>query len=652
MKRKIENETFFRELTLDRKGMNTEARIVPAALSSETEVPRWFGREVLAHESGAVDLSRAVDGLPLLFSHDHNQPIGLAENVRLDGDKLRADLRFSNNAKASEVWGDVRDGFLKNISIGYRVRKWEENDKDDVVRVTDWELLEASVVTVPADAAVGINRGQDFNGDQEMTDKDKTADGADKGQPTNVVDYKAARDSAKADGMIEGARAEAKRRDEIDNLFKGVRYQGEEYQGLRKALIDNGDSIERARDELLKLVGSTSEPLASGDYKQDRGIITGGATDGDKFIEAMGRALEVRTNIEKDKERIREIRSTEFASMNMGDMAREYCRRNKIPTGGLSRDQIVGAAMRGNGITHSASDFSNVLENIATKSLLSGWSEAPETWQTWTRQGSLPDFKQASRTGVSAFSDLDIVYENGEYKYGTFSDLKENIQLVTYGKLFGISRQAIANDDLDALSATPYRMGRAASRKVGDQVYGTLYSNSGVGPTLNQDSTALFDAAGHSNYLASGSGGAPTVTTLNVAEVAMGTQTDPSGAAYLNIEPRYLIVPKALANTCRVLVAAQYDPAGTAGTLTPNPFSGRLDVVVEPRLDANLSTGWYLAGDQNMWDTIEVAFYEGRQEPYLEQKDGWNTDGVEFKVRIDCAVAALDYRALYKNYGA
>jgi len=650
-KDKIEGETLYRELILDRKGIDQETRVVPASLSSEIEVPRWFGREVLVHDADSADLSRAAEGLPMLFGHNHESPIGLAENVRLDAGVLRADLRFSNNSKATEVWNDVREGFLKNISIGYQVRKWEENDLDDIVRVTDWQLLEASVVTVPADASIGINRGQDNGEGKTMTEEVGTRETG----KTNVLDYQAARDSAKAEGIVEGQRAERARIDQIEELFIGERFKGSEYQGLRKTLIDNGDSIETARSQLLKLVGSTAEP-ATGEYRQDRparGEVQGGETDAEKFAEGMSRAIMVRVGTETDKKIVDEVRENEFVSMTIAEMAREYLRRNSVNVAGMSRDKLVGTALtlkRAGSMGHSTSDFDNILENIAGKALLMGYDEAPETWASWCRSGSLSDFKQASRTGISAFSDLDLIYESGEYKFGNVSDLKETLTLLTYGKMFNISRQALVNDDLNALGNIPRAMGRAASRKVGDLAYGVLTANA----ALNQDSTTLFHAD-HSNYIASGSGAAPSVATVDAGFTAMATQTDPSTNATLNIMPSFLLVPHALRMTADILATAAFDPTASASLANnqPNPFQGRLQVVADARLDSFLATGWYLAANPNTGaDTVEVAFLDGQQAPYLEQKDGWNSDGVEYKVRIDAVAGALDFRGLYYNYGA
>ena len=48
---------------------------------------------------------------------------------------------------------------------------------------------------------------------------------------------------------------------------------------------------------------------------------------------------------------------------------------------------------------------------------------------------------------------------------------------------------------------------------------------------------------------------------------------------------------------------------------------------------------------------MTVFFLNGNQTPYLESREGFNMDGVEYKVRIDCGAKAVDWRALYKNDG-
>jgi hypothetical protein len=459
-----------------------------------------------------------------------------------------------------------------------------------------------------------------------------------------VVNFEQARSAARADGILEGRKIEQDRQDGIREAFSP--YTGKPgFDELRETCITNGLSVERSKDALLRYLSEGNQPLA-GDRKDERMTsISVGEEAGEKFQRGVELALSVNLGLEKDREKVREARNGEFVSMNPADMAREYLRVNGQPVTG-SKDAIIKRAMEYRAGSMTSSDFSNILENVAGKALMIGYNETEETWQEWTRQGSLTDFRQNSRTALSAFGDLDLIKEDGEYTFGNVSDLKENIQLATYGKMLRISREALANDDLDALGRLPMAMGRAARRKIGDIVYSVLTTNA----ALNQDSTDLFHAD-HGNYIASGSGAAPSVATLDAGRVAMATQKDPSDNATLGIRPSYLITPVALQTAAEQLIASATDP-DTSGDLKPNPFRGTLQVIADHRLDASLSTGWYLAANPSVADTVEVAFLNGMQEPYMESQNGFYRDGLEYKVRIDAVAAALDFRGLYWNYGA
>ncbi|MGL6148527.1 MAG: ClpP-like prohead protease/major capsid protein fusion protein, partial [Plesiomonas sp.] len=73
-------------------------------------------------------------------------------------------------------------------------------------------------------------------------------------------------------------------------------------------------------------------------------------------------------------------------------------------------------------------------------------------------------------------------------------------------------------------------------------------------------------------------------------------------------------------------------------------------VIAEPRLDDNDAAAWYLAAPQGR-DTIEVAYLNGVDTPYIEQQQGFSIDGVATKVRIDAGVKVLDHRGLVKSSG-
>jgi hypothetical protein len=314
-----------------------------------------------------------------------------------------------------------------------------------------------------------------------------------------------------------------------------------------------------------------------------------------------------------------------------------------VNTSHFGKMDLVGRAF-------TTSDFPLILVDAANKSMLKGFEEANETWAIWAQTGTLSDFKIGNRVNLSSFNDLELVSEDGEFKYGSFTEQGETIQLATYGKLFAISRQAIINDDLGAFTRIPSAMGRSSSRLVGDLAYGALTSN----PTMG-DGLALFIAA-HNNLNESGAGGTPLsadaagIAAIAAMRNAMALQTDASGSATgLNIRPAHFLVPVVLEDIARALMTDTTEP-GQANPGQRNQINGLAGVVSDPRLDADSATRYYLAAGQQ-FDTIEVAFLDGNQTPMLEQQMGWSIDGTEFKVRIDVAAAPMEFRTWQRDDG-
>jgi len=156
---KLTPQTRFLKAESDAIRVDREARTVEFPFSSETPVDRMFGTEVLSHAKGAARLDRLNDGAPLLFNHNMDDVIGVVESARMGEDKRAyAKVRFAKTARADEVLSMVEDDVLRNVSFMYRIHEYEQAPKSAEFRVTDWEPLEVSIVTVPADNTVGIGR--------------------------------------------------------------------------------------------------------------------------------------------------------------------------------------------------------------------------------------------------------------------------------------------------------------------------------------------------------------------------------------------------------------------------------------------------------------------------------------------------------------
>jgi hypothetical protein len=169
--------------------------------------------------------------------------------------------------------------------------------------------------------------------------------------------------------------------------------------------------------------------------------------------------------------------------------------------------------------------------------------------------------------------------------------------------------------------------------------------NSGLGPTQS-DSQPLFHA-NRNNVNATAS--AYSVAGIDADRVVMGSQKDPNGVDYLDLRPDVALVPLGLGGTARVTNSMEFDGVSNKFQV-PNVVRGLFrDVVDTPRLSG---TRRYMFADRNIAPVFLVSFLEGQQEPVLETQDGWRTDGVELRGRLDFGVDVVDFRGAVTNAGA
>jgi phage head maturation protease len=290
------------------------------------------------------------------------------------------------------------------------------------------------------------------------------------------------------------------------------------------------------------------------------------------------------------------------------------------------RDAILTRSM-------GTSDFPQLLGNAAGRVLLQSFDDSPAVLKQVARLNNLPNFK--ARTVIrlpGGAPSLEKVNESGEFTYGGISEAANGWSLATYGRIVSLSRQALVNDDLDAFAGLLTEFGKSAARREADELVGQL-----IGTPL-VDGGALFHADRSSLIT-----GALAAGTLADAVKAMRLQKE-TGGGFVIQEPTFLVVPAALENTARQLVA-NITPAAAANV---QPYS--LTVVVEPRLDATSATAWYLvAGNQS---ALEYGYLDGAQGPQTFQEEGFEVDGLSIKCRLDFGTGWVSPLGWVKSTGA
>lgn len=164
-------QNLFRSATFERESINETERTVEMTVSSEEPYERYWGVEVLDHKTKSLRMDRFKKAAPLLFNHDRNLHLGRIVSSKVADGKLIVTAKFSNSQFAKEKWEDVKDGILRETSIGYSIyamRLESEKDGVDTYRVTDWEPYESSLVTVPADCTVGVGRSAEAENTKEI----------------------------------------------------------------------------------------------------------------------------------------------------------------------------------------------------------------------------------------------------------------------------------------------------------------------------------------------------------------------------------------------------------------------------------------------------------------------------------------------------
>lgn len=348
-----------------------------------------------------------------------------------------------------------------------------------------------------------------------------------------------------------------------------------------------------------------------------------------KFSRAAVDAILLRDGtikVEKPAEGAQELRS-----MRLRDLMIECCeRQGNSKARRLGDEDLIREALTGSGA------FPGILSNAANKSMADGYSAAETTYQAWVGTGSNPDFKAASHYKLSEAGDLVQMTENGEFKADEATEESVTKSVLTFGRSWSLSRKAIINDDLSALTRLPARYSASAARGINTLVYTKLVTSANfTAPRGNLAATV----------------GAPTVITIGAGRAAMRKQTNVRSKETLNVAPKFIIVPAALETNTEQLLASITDPA-SANANVKNPFTGKLTMVCDAVLDTSSTTAWYLLAQAGLVDTIEVTYLNGNTTPNIESHVSFDVLGMKWRIYIDYGVTVLDYRGMYKNAGA
>lgn len=640
--------------------VNIEERTAEITWTTGSRGKRWSWsigeyQEELAVTADAIRMDRLNNGAPFLNAHDQwdlDSVIGVVERAWLEGSEGRALIRFSNRPEVDPIFRDVKDGILRNISVGYIVHRYilVEDGEDTVplYRAEDWEPTELSLVPIGFDDGAKVRsaktpaeyQGQRFSTLFETREAEEPVALPAAVATTQEETPMTEEEKRAAEELIrrEAQDAERKRCMTIRQMAKKVGIADDFVEDLVERGISASDASAAMIDKLAE-----RQTAEQGQSRNSQATDVTGAVDQAVVTAKRGAMLNALLHRCDPSAKLDDA-SREFRGMRLIDMARESVEMVGGNVRGMTPQEVARAALgcdrqafRAAGM-HTTSDFPLLLGNTVNRTLRAGYDLAPQTWRVLGRQTSVPDFREVTRVALGDITALEKVNEHGEYKYGSLGVDGAPIKVGKFGKIIAVTWESVVNDDLAALTRIPQALGAAAAQTESDVVWDLLLSN----PNF-VDGTAVFHAD-HGNVAAAS--GAINTTTLAAARAAMRKQKSNAGH-FLNIGPQFLVVGPDKELEAYQFTSSQYVPARNADINDSRNTS--LQVIVDARITGNQ---WYLFAAPGLVDTFEYAYLEGEQGVFTETREGFEVDGMEIKARLVFGAAWIDYRGAYKNGGA
>lgn len=692
---------------------NETERTVEVIWSTGAKVKRydwgkdgWYMEE-LSMEPKAIRLDRIRNGMSLLDTHDGwsmtNRIGGVVRGtVRIEGGKAYATVKFSRNQLGEQIFQDLKDGIPVQISVGYRVHKYEKTTGEEgqmpTYRAIDWEPMELSAVPIPADAGAH-SRSEPQEAYEVEIETRGAVENEPKGEETFPMKKRDAAQSftgTQLDALALGAGLTRQDNESDDKLRERlIKVYDAEDDADSRAAADAERETRAAEDarrdeEQRRAASGNTAPLTATDVQkiidEARKAETGRVTE----IRSLGKragldqstidtAVDTGTTVESfraamfDKLVERQSRTPTFPHVETGGMdAQETTRklianaimhrngmvdtleaganqwRNMSPVE-IARDILMSNGMNGRGdnldvlrrALQSTSDFPLILGDVANQRLLAGYRAYQNTFALIANRNIVPDLKEVKVLELGNAPELDDITESGEYKRGTAKESREGFTIGHYGKVFGLTEAILINDSLGAFMKLIENWGTRAAKLEGDITWNVIVKNNKL-----KDNIALFHAS-HKNLVP---GSALSVANLEVARLKFREQTDIDGNL-IDLEPKYLFTGTAYEMTAQRITTGALN-ATKVDDITPQAIRS-LVPVYEHRINKLSSKAWFLFADQvsTMGRGLQYALLAGHETPRRQQRVGFDYDGIEFRIDHYFGAGLTDHRFGVENPG-
>jgi hypothetical protein len=594
--------------------------------------------ERLSMDPGHVVLDRANNGAPLLDSHQSwsiRDILGAAVpgSVRIENGQGVARIKLTRAEDASGAVQRIIEGTARNGSIGYRIHEAVEtpaNAETGAMRevlATKWEPYEFSATPMGADDSSGARAAGGQPAELPQAEG-ACCDDAERTMPNDDP-------TKSAESRSEG-RAEAL--EMASQTATLLARHGMPTEMAAELLARDGITMEGVQSAVLKKLAEAS------DGRRSDNSVEVGADEHRKRASSMQDYLLHR--IDPARNELTDS-GRQWVGHSIAELLRSTLEARGVSTRGWSKSRLFSEGLQKRfDVYHESADFQLMLAAVMGKALRQMYEYMPATYTPFVSRTTVPDFKLQRRIQLGEMPDLLRVDESGEFQRGTFTEGQETYRIQTAGRIVGMTRQALVNDDLGGFGRIARGFVVKVAQYENDLVWGLITANANMA-----DGNAIFSVA-HANIIAPGAGGLYTSADIDATSLLMRLQTGLDGASQIRVEPKFLLCPEVQRHQWQQLFSPGYQPATAANTVTAQQRSIGDNIISDPLLDADSVLQWYLVADPMQIDFIEVAELAGEQGIFTETRTGFDVDGVEVKVRRDFGAGVLDHRGAARNAGA
>jgi len=585
--------------------------------------------------------------LPFLDTHKRDSirsVLGSFVDLRIENGQLTGIPEFSQS-KLGQLAKQLKDeGHLPGLSIGYKVHKHEKADGIYVARA--WELVEVSATVMPADKNAMLRNESEVNDSENrnntIKEKNKMTDNVENENKQEAVPVvkpetieRMQPELAATPPVIDGEKILESERARVKSILATCNQFG--LSDRAQSFVESGADVPSVKLAILEDIAKRYQAGAS-----DRLAVSVGTDSADKYRSHVSDGIMLRLGLPID-EKLRD-QANPYFSMTAMEMAKDVLKRSGHNLSGLDQMEIASRAM-------TSSDFANIINTTAYKTMKMGYSEKRYLWNQIASTGSVPNFLTQTEVAMSRGGVLDkMTGENSEYPFGYFTDGKETYKIDNYAKAWGFSRIMLINDQLNAIYSLQ-RMGETAARTIEHTFFTWLESN----PTLG-DGFALFSTQ-HSNIATGATIDPPSLATFNAAELAMNSHLDRDGVTKINTPAVFFMAGYTLKGFTSQFLSSPWwndevapgTPDYSTATTRPNVWHNKLTEIYAAQLAS--TTAWYFLGPKG--DHFEVAFLNGRQEPRVETQVNHMTKDLVVTVDLAFGVRIKEegYKSVYYNAG-